>query len=222
MGQRQEEDFQEPRGWEKLQFQRRSSCWESIFGDRGEEATTRNERRTEEEREAKVGGCKEKVVGNRKEDERRVGAKKERKGREEEIGTRGNSRCNDRENCTYTVWGVRVANRWRRGWAGAALRTFSVDWADGWRNRHGVGTRATGPRHWHHAKRIQGCLIVSTTSKIITRPKQARRGYSPWWWSGDGCVQSVTKKDCIGTKKEAPRWSRITCTHRGKGDCVRC
>lgn len=48
----------------------------------------KKESRTKEEREAKVGECREKFVGNRKEVERRAGAKKERKRREAEIGSR--------------------------------------------------------------------------------------------------------------------------------------
>lgn len=56
----------------------------------------------EEEREAKVGGCREKFVGNIKEFERRAGDKEERKGREAETGTRGKERCNDIEKYAYT------------------------------------------------------------------------------------------------------------------------
>ena len=40
------------------------------------------ESRMEEEREEKVGGCREEFVGNREEVEIRIGAKKDKKGRE--------------------------------------------------------------------------------------------------------------------------------------------
>lgn len=60
------------------------------------------ESRAKEEREAKVGGSRKEVAGNKEEDEIRIGAKKEREGREAKTGTRRRERHDDRENYTHT------------------------------------------------------------------------------------------------------------------------
>lgn len=62
----------------------------------------RKENREQEESEVKVGGCRKKVLGDGAEAKRRVGAKKERKGREEETGMGGKAWCNDRETYAHT------------------------------------------------------------------------------------------------------------------------